>query len=114
MQNTDFTAIGKRIAEIRKANNVTQEKVSEYLNISPKHVSHVERGVSSFSIKNLMDFCILFHCSLDYILFGKSEDSVLAKLPEEITDILYKGSPKDIDRLNHYLETYIELTRGQD
>ena len=44
----------------------------------------------------------------------KNENSVLAKLPEEILNILYVGTEQEIDRLNRYLHMYIELTQRQD
>ena len=107
-------SIGRRIAEIRRSHGVTQESLADQLGVSPKHISHTECGTSSLSLKNLMEFCNIFDCSMDYIIFGKTGDSVLAKLPEEISDILYTGTEKDIDRLNRYLQMYIELTKGQD
>lgn len=67
MDNNILVPIGKRISEIRRSHNVTQEKLSDMLNISPKHISHTECGTSCLSLKNLIEFCKIFNCSLDYI-----------------------------------------------
>lgn len=114
MESNFLIPSGKRIAEIRLSHNVTQEVLADRLGVSPKHISHTECGTSSLSLKNLIEFCNIFDCSLDYIILGKSEDSILTKLPDEIADILYTGTKQDIDRLNRYLQIYVELLKKQD
>ncbi len=106
--------IGKRIAEIRHSHNLTQEEVADKLGVTPKHISHVECGISSLSLKHLITFCNVFHCSLDYVIFGQKEDSVLSKLPKEVVNILYTGDEQEIERIKRYLEMYIELKEEQD
>ena len=114
MKENFLIPIGSRIAEIRRSHKVTQERLADILDVSPKHISHTECGTSSLSLKNLMEFCKQFDCSLDYIIFGKTDDTALAKLPEEIIHILQTGTDKEIQRLNRYLQTYIDLIKGQD
>lgn len=109
MENTSLAAMGKRIAEIRRSHQITQEKLAEMLSVSPKHISHTECGTSSLSLKNLIQFCQIFDCSLDYIVFGKTADNTLAKLPDQIPQILYSGTSTDVDRLNRFLQVYVEL-----
>ena len=111
MDNNFLIAIGKRISEIRRSHNMTQEVLAEHLNVSPKHISYTERGISSLSLKNLIELCKLFDCSLDFIILGKKENSALSKLPDEIVNILYTGKDAEINCLNRYLQIYIELTR---
>lgn len=109
MEDNFLIPIGKRIAEIRKSHGITQEALADQLGVTPKHISHTERGISSLSLKNLVAFCNLFDCSLDYIIFGKVEKQVLTKLPDGITSILYQGKERDINQLNRYLKMYLEL-----
>lgn len=103
--------MGMRIAEVRRSHNVTQEALSEMLDVSPKHISHTECGTSSLSLKNLTQFCDLFHCSLDYIVFGETTDKVLGQLPNEIVQVLYSDDKEELDRLNRYLQIYVELIK---
>lgn len=114
MKNDFLIPIGKRIAEIRRSHNTTQEVLADLLDVTPKHISHAECGTSSLSLKNLMEFCRIFDCSFDYIIFGKQENSALCKLPDEIVTILHSGKEKEIDQLNRYLQIYLELTEKQD
>lgn len=109
MNNTNLESIGKRISLTRHANGMTQEALAEKLGVSPKHISHIECGTSSLSLKSLIEFCKIFDCSMDYIIFGNTESKLLSKLPSEITDILHTGTADDLDRLNRYLQVYIEL-----
>ena len=111
MENNFFIPIGKRIAEIRRSHNMTQDTLADKLSVSPKHISHTECGTSSLSLKNLIEFCNLFNCSLDYIIFGTKEDSVLSILPNEISEILHSGKEDEIDQLIRYLQVYVEITK---
>ena len=110
MNNTNnLEAIGKRISLTRRAKGMTQETLAEKLGVSPKHISHIECGTSSLSLKSLIEFCKIFDCSMDYIVFGNSESKLLSKLPSEFTDILHTGTDAELDRLNRYLQVYVEL-----
>lgn len=101
--------IGMRLAEIRRSHNVTQEALSEMLDVSPKHISHTECGTSSLSLKNLAQVCEIFHCSMDYMVFGKTNDEILNRIPSEIVQILYSNDEEELDRLNRFLQIYVEL-----
>lgn len=114
MENNFLIPIGKRISEIRRSKKITQEKLAELLDVTPKHISHTERGTSSLSLKNLIEFCNIFDCSLDYIIRGKTTDTGLSKLPDGIIEILYSGNENQIKRLNKVLELYIELSKNKD
>lgn len=101
--------IGMRIAELRRSRKLTQEALAEKLNVTTKHISHVERGCASLSVKALIELSRVFDCSLDYIIFGASADKTTSLLPDTILEILHSGQRSDIDRLNRYLQIYSEL-----
>lgn len=114
METNILIPIGKRISEIRRSHNITQESLADKLGVSPKHISHTECGTSSLSLKNLMEFCSLFDCSLDYIIFGTKNNSILSQLPDGIVSILSSGSSEEQEQLKRYLQMYLELTKKQD
>ena len=45
MQNLDYKEIGKRIKIKRKELKITQEKLSEIIDVSPSYISEIERGM---------------------------------------------------------------------
>lgn len=109
MEEHQSQAIGMRIAELRRSHKLTQEALAEKLNVTTKHISHVERGCASLSLKNLIALSSVFDCSLDYIVFGEPSDKALMSLPNIILEILHSGQIDDISRLIRYLEIYTEL-----
>lgn len=109
MSNKLSQAVGLRISELRRAHKMTQESLAELLNVSTKHISHVERGVASLSLKGLIELSNIFKCSLDYIIFGETADKAYSVLPETIIEILHSGNEESIDQLCRYLQIYAEL-----
>lgn len=109
MQDNTLANMGSRIAAVRRAHNVTQETLANQLDVSPKHISHVENSTSCLSLKNLVTFCNLYHCSLDYLVLGKTGNDTLDKLSPEILKILSTGTDHEIERLNKYLQVYVDL-----
>lgn len=111
----DFNAsIGSRIAKLRKAHNMTQEQLAERLDISIKHCSAVERGLSSLSLEKLVDVSFLFDVSLDYLVKGNSTNnisiqSVWANLPQSITSILTSNDMTEINLLMEYMHLYAKI-----
>lgn len=109
MDERQAQQIGMRIAELRRSRKLTQEALAEKLNITTKHISHVERGCASLSVKALIELSRALDCSVDYILFGAFEDKATALLPDTILEILHSGRKDDVDRLIRYLQIYTEL-----
>lgn len=109
MEKDILETVSKRISEVRRSHKVTQEALADMLGVSPKHISHVENATSSFSLKNLIQFCTMFNCSFDYIIFGKQNNEALSRLPDGIVSILNHGGSEEIELLNRYLDIYLEL-----
>ena len=103
-----YKEIGKRISALRKKNGMTQEALANMLSVTTKHISHVENGTSTLSLKAFILFCTEFSCSLDYLIFGKSFSSF--NLPDGINELINIGSDKDRERLFRYLELFAEIS----
>lgn len=69
----DMKACGARIRELRKNNNMTQEKLACEMYISQDHLRKIETGKSGASIDLLIDLAGYFGVSLDYLIRGKSQ-----------------------------------------
>lgn len=50
MNELDYVEIGKRIEIKRKEQKLTQEKLSEIIDVSPSYISEIERGTSISSL----------------------------------------------------------------
>lgn len=103
-----YKSIGKRIASVRKEHGITQETLANKLGVTTKHISHVENGTSSLSLKAFIQFCEEFSCSLDYLVFGRDFSSDF--LPDSIIKIMNSGTDTDRNRLLRYLEFFNELS----
>lgn len=63
--------IGQNIRTLRKQCNMTQAQLSEKVNVSTVHISHVENGTSSISLPLLLDLCSVFGVTPNDILAGE-------------------------------------------
>lgn len=85
----DVTEFAARLSALRKARGMTQEEMSEALNISLEHLSKMERGKRKPSIDLIVAMACYFHVSTDYLLMGKNHDRVdsRTKLLDVITQL---------------------------
>lgn len=103
MRNTEFTVeMGKRIQKQRKALGLTQEQVSEAMNISVQSLSCIELGKKAIRPENLYNLCKVLNISADYILIGKKSQEQLSGISEKLAvmnDTDYRIIENLIDRL---------------
>jgi transcriptional regulator with XRE-family HTH domain len=69
----NYSEIGMRIRNLRKAKNLTQEQVANIISVSDNHVSKIETGNSSISLNVFINIAKSFDVSLDYLMFGTLE-----------------------------------------
>lgn len=105
----DYYEMGARIAALRKENAITQEKLAEILDISVKHCSEVERGVSSLSLEKLIYVSDYFHCSMDYLVHGLDANRVSHVLPTFLIEIMESDDEQERQLLLQYLQMYGKL-----
>ena len=60
-------SIGKRISELRKKKNMTQEELSEIIGISPHYLSALERGIYNIKLDKLVAIINALDCTADDI-----------------------------------------------
>lgn len=70
MENLNYKEIGKRIQSKRKEIKITQEKLSEIIDVSPSYISEIERGSSICSLATLTNIANTLNASLDYLVLG--------------------------------------------
>ncbi len=66
--NVDYKLIGQRIKAARKAKGLTQEQLSECIDVSVGYVSQLERGVTKISLDTLGAIAVLLGCDVAYFV----------------------------------------------
>ena len=92
--------IGSNIRAARMRADLTQEKMSEMIGVTPQYLSDLERGLVGTSIPTLIRICTELNVSSDFILFGKKNDSDTAN-----SNLIEK-----IQRLPKYKADMVETT----
>lgn len=101
-------AMGKRIRACRLKSNLTQENMAEILDISVKHYSEVERGITGLSTEKLIYLSHLFDTSLDFLLKGEGEAATLPYILAEV----YRSCPDEKkDHLIELTKNLVELLK---
>ena len=87
---------GQRIRELRRKTGLTQEQLSEELNISVEQLRKMECGSRGTSFDLLISIAVYFDVSTDYLLMGrdymnlhsrKRLESVLQELSGIVADL---------------------------
>ena len=60
--------VGKRLADLRKKNGYTQEKLAGKLNVSQQVISNIERNMTVPDINFLRGAADLYHMSIDALI----------------------------------------------
>lgn len=63
-----------KMMRLRFEINLTIKEAAEKLGVSPRTYSNYEQGKSKISVKKLIEICLLYNISADYILgFERTE-----------------------------------------
>ena len=104
----DYMLIGKRIKTARKEVNITQEKLSELLGITPEHLSRLERGVTNAGLEIIAKIAENLSVEPEKLLFGAISSSQFYQKPE-LDELLKKCSPEKINIIVQIAKMISEL-----
>lgn len=79
--------LGKRIKELRKKKNLSQEKVAELVGLEPTSISNIENGYNYPTIQNLEKISNVLEVSLSDI-FKFEQHQEINDLQKEINNML--------------------------
>ncbi len=87
MKDSFLIDMGLRIAERRKAKQLTQEKLAEKMGVSLQSVSSIELGKKGIRPENLANLCIHLDTTADYILFGKRSTAQMSDIVTKLSNL---------------------------
>lgn len=64
----DYASIGSKIKQARLRNGITQERLAEAAGVGVTHISHLETGAGTVSLKVFLAIINYLNCSADEIL----------------------------------------------
>lgn len=90
----DFKRMGTIIKEARKNAGLTQEQLSEIIDVTPAFVGHIERGERSVSLKTLFAVADELNISFDYLL---SKNVILDETQQTIKSFEHLINGKSVE-----------------
>ena len=104
--------MGKRIREIRKNQQKTQEIFADSIHISTSYLALIEQGKWSASLDVLAQMSKTCHVPVDYLLFG-SPVSLESQNQETFDSLCRKYPPQEIERALKLAEYYLKLEKEE-
>ena len=104
----DYIALGMNIRKTRKTKNITQEKLSEYVGISPVFMSQIENASRKPSLETVVNIANSLNVTIDELITNKSSREQLKNITNIdftteqlniISKIFEKRSLKEISAL---------------
>ena len=102
----DTKLIGSKIKAARETKGLTQEQLADIVNLSPMHISVLERGYKSPKLETLVLIANTLDVSADYLLsdvVNRSSWAVLPEFSELINRLPLKEQLKVLSQLRIYV-----------
>ena len=100
-------SIGKRIQEIRKKKGLSQDALSEIIDLSTHHLSALERGVYNIKLSVLVKILNALDCSADEVfsdVVNKSSHVKANELSERLATLSKEEQQKIFDVVDTMLK----------
>lgn len=112
--NALYKEIGHRISTLRQENKITQAQLAEKLDISVKHCSEVERGLSCLSLEKLIALCSILSTDLDYLIRGIDKRNLSdSNIPIFVYELFNSNDTQKIELLHDYLIMFKRISENK-
>lgn len=108
----DYSAVGKRIALLRKKRGMTQEQLAEKSDLSNIYISHIENSRSIPSLETLMKLCDALAVTPDQVLLGTKQDTA-DYLQSDIQRKLLHCTPTERRLVSGFIDLLLQERKGQ-
>ena len=106
----DQKAIGKRIKSAREKKGLTQEQLAEQVNLSPMHISVIERGNKLPRLETLINIANVLDVSADTLLQDVVNNQIKLHT-SEASNLIAQLSREDQRRVQAALHSFVESTK---
>jgi len=106
----DYKAIGKRIRNIRKSKNMTQEALAEAANLAPNHISNIETGSTKLSLPAILQIALILNTDVNSLLYDNLP-TVVASYDADVKLILSDCTIKEKNTLLDLLSSAKTILR---
>lgn len=103
----DLSAIGSRIRVARERKKITQEELAAIVDLSPSHVSVIERGVKPPKLETFVNIANALDVSADMLLQDVVRHSAEGVSKELAAEVM-KLSEKDRNRIMKAIQALTE------
>ncbi len=103
----DLSAIGSRIKAAREQKNLTQEELAAMVDLSPSHISVIERGVKPPRLITLITIANALQVSADSLLqdlVDQSAEGVSNEIASELMKLPAKERTKILNAIRAFTE----------
>lgn len=102
--NVDYTLLGKRIAQRRRALGFKQCEIAEMLDISNNYLSNIENSKSIPSLETFAAICDVLKTTPNYLLLGIMD---VNDVPKNIADSLKLCNDESLKMIYEIIQVYI-------
>lgn len=102
----DMKAVGLRIKKAREAKKLTQEDLAALVELSPTHISVIERGLKTVKLDKFVAIANALDVSEDSLLVDVAIHSVEG-VTSELAQAIKKLSPQEQRRCIRAIKAYI-------
>jgi transcriptional regulator with XRE-family HTH domain len=110
MNSMDQKAIGRRIKAARERKGLTQEELAEEVNLSPMHVSVIERGVKLPKLETLINIANVLDVSAD-VLLQDVVNNQTKLCASEASELILQLRREDQRRALAVLRSFVEASK---
>lgn len=107
--NPLYSEIGARISRLRRGKGMTQAQLSEDLDITVKHLSECERGLTTLSLEKLILLCDILDTDMEYLVRGNDLTGKMIEIPDCIMEYLRSDDQRQRDLIQEYLKMFIRI-----
>lgn len=108
----DTRLIGRRIQLMRKERGLTQEQLSQMVDLSPNYLSNVETGLKTPKLETLIEIMNALQCDANALL-GDVVDTTIAEESGLISKSLSELPLREQRRIKRVVEVLIQDAKNE-